>query len=220
MLRIFIGIDERQPVAYHVLVSSIQRRASRPVAITPLILNQLPIERRGLTSFTYSRYLVPYLCGYQGQGLFIDSDMLLLGDIAELFDDATGAAVDVVPFAGQFAFERPSVMLFDCAQCKSLTPEFIETNIPQDFATWTNNVGALSPDWNHLVGYAQPNPNAKLIHYTQGVPGYKECRDCEYAAEWFAEKQTMLEHCSWLEIMGNSVHAKPVLDNLRKKHDI
>ena len=216
MLRIFIGIDERQPVAYHVLVSSIQRRASKPVAITPLLLNQLPIKRQGLTTFTYSRYLVPYLCGYEGQALFIDSDMLLLGDVAEIFDAATGSSVDIVPFGGNFVFERPSVMLFNCAKCTSLTPELIETGIPQDFS-WAESIGHLPEDWNHLVGYSLPNPNAKLIHYTQGSPGYKECRDCEYSLEWFTEKEVMLNHCSWLEIMGNSVHAKPVLDNLRMK---
>ena len=216
MLRIFIGIDERQPIAYHVLVSSIQRRASKAVAITPLILEQLPMKRRGLTSFTYSRYLVPYLCNYEGQALFIDSDMLLLADIYELFNSQSGSSVDIVPFAGNFAFERPSVMLFNCAECRDLTPEYIETGTPQDFS-WAKSIGHLSSDWNHLVGYAPPNPNAKLIHYTQGVPGYKECRDCEYAQEWFDEKEVILNHCSWLEIMGNSVHAKPVLDKLRDR---
>ena len=215
MLKIFIGIDERQPVAYHVLVSSIQRLASRAVAITPLLLHQLPITRRGLTSFTYSRYLVPYLCGYQGQAVFMDSDTLLIGDISELFASATGCSVDVVPFAGEFAFERPSVMLFNNEKCKRLTPELIETGIPQDLS-WAEDVGHLSPDWNHLVGYAPSNPSAKLIHYTQGVPGYKECRDCEYSQEWFDEKEFMLSHCSWLEIMGQSVHAKPVLNRLQE----
>lgn len=215
MLRIFIGLDPRQPVAYHVLCSSIQRLSSKPVAITPLILNQLPLERRGLTEFTFSRYLVPYLCNYEGQGLFIDSDMLLLDDIAKLFDSATGAAVDIVQFAGKFQFERPSVMLFNNEKCKSLTPEYIETGNPQSF-DWAESVGTLSPDWNHLVGYSLPNPSAKLIHYTQGVPGYKECRMCEYADEWFAEKDLMLSHCSWLEIMGESVHARPVIDRLKE----
>lgn len=215
MLRVFIGIDPRQPVAYHVLVSSIQRLSSRPVAITPLILNQLPIKRRGLTDFTFSRYLVPYLCNYEGQALFIDSDMLLLDDIAKLFDSATGASVDVVPFVGKFTFERPSVMLFNNEKCKDLTPELIETGDPQSFS-WAESVGDLHHDWNHLVGYSLPNPQAKLIHYTQGVPGYKECRMCEYADEWFHEKEIMLNHCSWLEIMGESVHARPVLDRLKE----
>lgn len=214
MLKIFIGIDERQLVAYHVLVSSIQRLSSKPVAITPLILSQLPISRRGTTDFTFSRYLVPYLCNFEGQALFIDSDTLVLGDVADLFNSATGASVDVVPFAGYFEFERPSVMLFNNARCLELTPEFISNGTPQNFNSWAEQIGHLSPDWNHLVGYADPNPNAKLIHYTQGVPGYKECRSCEYAGEWFNEKEIMLSHCSWLEIMGKTIHAKPVLARL------
>jgi hypothetical protein len=123
--------------------------------------------------------------------------------------------VDVVPFAGNFAFERPSVMLFNCAECRDLTPDLIETGTPQDFS-WAKSVGKLSALWNHLVGYAPYNPDAKLIHYTQGVPGYKECRRCDYAQEWYDEKEVMLSHCSWLEIMGNSVHAKPVLDRLKE----
>ena len=41
MIRIFIGYDQREAVAYHVLSHSIQRRASEPVAIAPLRLSQL-----------------------------------------------------------------------------------------------------------------------------------------------------------------------------------
>ena len=85
LLRIFIGIDKRQPVAYHVLCSSIQRRCSRPVSFTPLIIDQLPIDRVGLTDFTFARYLVPYLCNYEGKALFIDSDILLNSDINNSF---------------------------------------------------------------------------------------------------------------------------------------
>jgi hypothetical protein len=149
----------------------------------------------------------------------MDSDALLLGDVAELFESATGASVDVVPFTGPFSFERPSVMLFNNERCLKLTPEFISTDAPQNL-NWAEEVGALSPDWNHLVGYAPSNPNAKLIHYTQGVPGYKECRECEYASEWFKEREIMLSHCSWLEIMGKSVHAQPVLNRLNGIADV
>jgi lipopolysaccharide biosynthesis glycosyltransferase len=67
-----------------VLAHSIYKRASKPVSITPLVLSQLPIKRVGLTEFTYSRYLVPYLCGYEGLAIFMDADMLCLGDVHEL----------------------------------------------------------------------------------------------------------------------------------------
>lgn len=194
------------------------RRSSVPVSITPLILSQLPINRRGLTEFTYARYLVPYLCGYEGVGLFLDSDMLVRGDIAELFQYAD-AAVSVVPFAGKFEFERPSVMLFNCEKCKDLTPEFIdsEMNHPQAF-TWADSLGGLPQEWNFLVGYSdEAMEDVKLVHYTQGVPGYKECRNTIYAQDWFDEREAMLHSVSWLEIMGNSVHAKPVLDRLQRQ---
>ena len=78
MLKIFIGHDERQPVSTSVCLNSIYRRASKPVQITPLVLSQLPIDRSGLTPFTFSRFLVPWLCDYEGWALFMDCDFLIL----------------------------------------------------------------------------------------------------------------------------------------------
>src|SRR5688572_3980942 len=141
-LRVFIGFDPRQPVAYQVAAASITKHSSRPVSITPLILSQLPLKRRGLTEFTFSRFLVPYLCGYEGHALFVDADVLCLGDIAELPWDDDGASVYVVEHTSvqkgdktvDVRFERPSVMLFNCADCPRLTPEYIETGNPFQFS--------------------------------------------------------------------------------------
>src|SRR5678815_3365399 len=89
--RIFIGMDSREPTSYHVLAHSIIRRATRPVSITPIALNQLApwLYRRQRTpkestEFSFSRFLTPYLSGYQGTSLFLDSDMLALVDIWEI----------------------------------------------------------------------------------------------------------------------------------------
>ena len=84
-MRVYIGIDPRQPVAFNVLQWSITRRTSRPLAIVPLVLPTLPITRTGLTDFTYSRYLVPALSGFQGISVFLDADMLLQADICLLY---------------------------------------------------------------------------------------------------------------------------------------
>ena len=43
MLKVFIGLDERQPVAANVLSHSIIKRSSVPVSITQLKLSTLPI---------------------------------------------------------------------------------------------------------------------------------------------------------------------------------
>lgn len=211
MLRVFIGYDHRQPISLNVLASSIYTRASEPVAITPLVLPQLPILREGLTPFTYSRFLVPYLCNYKGWALFLDLDMIVLDDIAKLFqmkDDKYAVMVS----KNDLKFERASLMLFNCEKCHMLTPTFIETAPRLHDISWVPDelVGDLPREWNHLVGYDAPRENPKLIHYTQGVPAFKETQQSEHADKWFLEHQKMNLVKPWEELMGNSVHAAQV----------
>src|SRR3977135_2943008 len=98
MIRLFIGYDPREAVVFHACVNSVIRYASQPVAVTPLALNNLGsyIERHrdGSNQFTYSRFLVPHLVGWTGWALYMDGDMLLRTDIAELWNlrDETRAA--------------------------------------------------------------------------------------------------------------------------------
>lgn len=213
-MRIFIGVDPRQPVAYNVLQFSILRRASKPVSIIPLVLPQLPIKRRGLTDFTFTRYLPPSLCGYKGISLFLDADMLVVGDIHELSQFVTGEHAVYVA-THQKKFEWPSMMLFDNEKCQSLTPEFIddETSAPQSLE-WASSIGSIPPEWNVCVGYDNYREDAKLVHYTQGIPWFPECRNCDYASLWHAEHDAMNKSVSWLELMGKSVHAEHVLKRL------
>lgn len=204
-MRVFIGADPRQQVAVQVLAHSISWRASKPVSITPLVLHQLPIKRRGLTEFTFSRYLVPYLCDYRGIALFVDADMLVAGDVAELFDLKDDTAVQVVK--NKQRFEWPSLMLFDNAQCRQLTPEYIDSpqSSPQSLK-WAPSVGDLPPEWNHCVGYDTLNPEAKLIHYTKGIPCWPETKGCEHSDAWFKELQLCNSTVSHQELMGQSIH--------------
>ncbi|NQV56844.1 MAG: glycosyltransferase, partial [Rhodospirillales bacterium] len=80
-VRIFIGYDPREAVAYNVLCHSINARAGTPVAIEPLMLTQLGDlmwrDRHNLqsTDFSFSRFLTPYLCDFQGWAIFMDCDM-------------------------------------------------------------------------------------------------------------------------------------------------
>ena len=194
-MRVYIGVDPRTPVSYNVLQWSIVRRASRPVAIVPLVLPTLPISRAGLTDFTFSRFLPPALSGYQGKSVFLDADMLMLGDVSELFDLATDEhSVWVVK--NEKKFEWPSLMVFNNDQCRNLTPDFIEdeTNNPADF-TWAESVGELPAEWNFLVGYDQVGALPKLIHYNAGIPGFAETVSFDFSKEWINEKEAMNQNC-------------------------
>lgn len=204
-MRIFIGGDSRQPLAFNVLAHSIYARASIPVSITKLNIDTLPIKRRGLTEFTFSRYLVPWLCNYEGTALFMDADMLCLCDINEL-NFIPGYPIAVVK--NNERFEWPSLMLFNNALCKTLTPEFIETENPQKLNTWANDILELLPEYNHIVPYSGKNPNAKIVHFTQGIPCFDETKDCEFSKEWQEEHRRMNSTVSWHDIMGTSIHAQ------------
>lgn len=211
MLKIFIGYDDRQPLSYNVLQYSIISKSSVPVSITPLVIEQLPIERTGLTPFTFSRFLVPYLCDYKGWALFLDADIILNDDIDKLFDFCEDKYAVMVS-KNDIRFEWSSVMLFNCAKCKVLTPEFIETSNELHSLKWVSEsqIGSLPPEWNHLVGYDEKKENPSLIHYTQGMPVYRETSTCDYADLWRAEYSNSQHIAPWQMLMGNSVHAAEV----------
>lgn len=212
-LRLFIGFDKRQPIAYTAAAHSALLKCSLPLSITALNLPTLPAQRRGLTEFTFSRYLVPWLCDYEGYALFIDSDMLVLGDLAEMpwNHDAPVAWVphdrsELHP-EQSLKFERPSVMLFNNERCRALTPEFVQDGKPESQA-WATSWCNLDPAWNHLVGYDKPRPDAKIVHFTQGIPCFEETYDDEYAHEWRMFAQDSQSTVPWGEISGKSVHAQ------------
>lgn len=213
--RIFLGFDTRQAVAYTVLNTSIVTRASSPTTVMPLLQHQLPVKRKGLTGFTWTRFLVPYLCHYNGWGLFMDADMLVLDDIDNLFalrDESK--AVMVVK--NSLSFEWASLMLFNCGHPDNavLTPEYIEEAKGLHACQWTQNVGELPSQFNHLVGYDKPRADAKIVHFTQGIPYFPETAESEYAAQWNKELQVAGGSRPWAEVMGPSVHAKPVYERL------
>jgi hypothetical protein len=210
-MKIFIGTDPRQPVAWLVLANSIARHSSIPVEITPLVLSQLPITRRGLTAFTFSRFLVPYLCNFKGRALFLDADMVVTGDIAELANDLTDCKSSVRVNQNQQRFEWPSAMLFNCYNCQMLTPEYVQSpaNAMFDLAWADHGVGEFPQDWNYLVGYGGKSMDAKLYHYTRGIPIWKETTGENGTPQdkiWLAEAKVAVSSVSHAELMGNSVH--------------
>jgi len=217
-LKVFIGFDPRQPVAFQVCAQSIWEHASKPISITRLDLRTLPFTRSGLTSFTFSRFLVPYLSGFEGQSLFMDPDILVRGDIVELFDKAKGTTafnwdVAMVMHEDPRKFERASVMLFNNSKLRHMDPAFGMTHRMFDFA-WSEDQLPLDKEWNHLVGYDAPNPDAKIVHFTMGLPIWEETKGCEFAKEWWDTYKRMNSSVSFAELMGRSVHV-PHLEKLK-----
>lgn len=223
-LRCFIGYDSQEPIAYHVLAHSILRRATVPISVTPVALSQIcdvykrvrtPLES---TEFSISRFLVPYLSGYEGYSIFMDCDMLCLVDLKELAADTFGGrgadkAVYVVQhaytphssikFLGQLQVPYPrknwsSLMVFDNTRCRALVPQYVNqaSGLELHRFQWLQDdeIGSLRPHWNWLAGYydeASERTTPKIIHYTDGGPWHIGYENCPYADLWRAERDAL-----------------------------
>jgi hypothetical protein len=218
-ISVFIGYDPRETVAWHVLCHSLLARSSLPIRMIPLALGNLrqvfsrtrdPLQS---TDFAFSRFLVPSLCGYEGWAVFMDCDMLARDDIASLWAlrDERYAVMcvkhDHVPVedvkflnARQTRYAKKnwsSMMLFNNRMCEALTPAYVHSasGLELHQFKWLGDdskIGELPHGWNHLVGYDSYDPDASLVHYTDGGPYFHEYADCDYSQEWFAERQRML----------------------------
>lgn len=207
MLKVFIGYDKRESAAVWTLANSILKNASQPIHFTFLHLpsltkaNLMWRERdpKQSTDFTYSRFLVPYLCDYKGKAIFMDADMVLCPgvDIAEALDylpmDCDVAVVqhDYKPanaskFGGAVQTTYPmklwsSFMVFNCytSKCRNLTPKYINeaTGAELHQFQWSHpkRIAALPEEWNWIPGHSKGEP--KIIHYTEGAPVWKAYRD-------------------------------------------
>ena len=187
--RVYIGWDRREPIAYDVACYSLERRASIPVEVTPIKLDELvargmywrDVDPKASTEFTYSRFLTPALAGFRGWALFCDCDFLWLGDIGGLADYAKGDKAvycvqhDYMPKethkmdgAVQSAYPRKnwsSLMLFNCdhPSVKRLTPEVVnsESGAYLHRMQWLadEDIGSLPVAWNWLEGWNQKPRN-------------------------------------------------------------
>ena len=224
MLRLFLGFDRLEPVVYHVCSHSILRRSSIPVSITPLNKDSFsgffsrPRGQYDSTDFAITRFLVPFLCDFEGFAVFMDGDMVCLGDVVELVRymtlmDKYNYAVRVVKHDYspkedtkclgnlQTKYSRKnwsSVMVFNNALCTKLTPEYVEKapglELHQFGWCKEEQVAGMPKEWNYLVGVYPKADEVKLLHYTEGTPCFKEYKDCEYAQVWKGEYEDMISH--------------------------
>ena len=216
MVRVFIGYDPVEAGTFYTLAHSIHTRSSMPVSITPVSLKNLEgiltRDRNPLQSndFSFSRFLVPWMCNYEGWAIFLDCDQLFKDDIAKLWAQRDHHSIKVVKhrhipveekkYLGnvQTKYSRKnwsSVMLMNCEKCQILTPEFVNEadglHLHQFRWLEDNEIGELPKQWNHLVGYDKYNPDVSNIHYTTGGPYFKSYRNCDYNIDWFNEKEKM-----------------------------
>lgn len=222
-LRVFVGFDSREPITFAVAFHSILRHAIRPLQVTPLVqqaLRETKIYTRDrrpneATEFSLTRFLCPFLCGFEGWSLFVDSDILARTDVNDIMlypmaDPGKAVYVcqheytprAVTKFDGHEQTTYPkknwsSVMLFNNEKCMALMPEYVNkaSGLELHRFQWTKEemVGKLPLEWNHLVGEYPKNDSAKILHFTEGAPCFPDYADCDHADVWWDEFHAMLK---------------------------
>ena len=189
-IRIFVGTDETQTVAARVLEYTIRQHASRPVEIVYLDSVKVPLPRdpknRPRTGFSFKRFAIPSLCNYRGKAIYLDSDMIVFEDIAELWDTPMDTKSilctwqDAPPEAWRdhesFQTGRQmSVMLMDCSRLHWDPVEIIRgldeqhytySELMFDFCIVPSSeiAATLPAQWNSLENFERGI--TKLLHYT------------------------------------------------------
>ena len=212
-LNIAIGFDSRETLAYHIACNSIISKASVPVSIMPIKrsllkgLHSRPLDHKQSNEFSFTRFLTPYLYNYKGYSIFMDSDMLVRCDLTDIFtyinpeNYVSVVKHDYIPKDDikylnnkQYKYQKKnwsSVMVFNNEKCTALTPEYVNSASGLDLHQfkWLPDdslIGSLPFEFNHLVSEYEANQDAKIVHYTIGIPEWY--KGCEYADEWHIEK--------------------------------
>jgi hypothetical protein len=207
VIRIFTGYDKREALGWQVFCRSLIEQSSQQVSITPIGGQQWD----GTNAFTYSRFLVPRMCKYDGWALFVDgADMLCRADIAELWALRDPRyAVQVVKHDYKTKHPRKylstpmeannedyprknwsSVVLFNCGHPRNhfltgdiLTDKPCPPSMLHRFSWLSDDmIGELPPEWNVLIG--EQETDAKIAHFTLGIPSFYDYRNSRYADEW------------------------------------
>ncbi len=219
---VFIGYDPLDDASAKICASSIRRRTGmKNLKIFPIIRDQLlaydlctrPIDPKGSTQFSITRFMTPILMNHSGVAIFFDCDMIITRDIQEMFDlfDPTFAVQvpkhDYSPkttgkMGGlpQTVYPRKqwsATVIYNCAHPsnRALTKEVVETGAPKFLHRfqWLKDeeIGGIPLEYNFLVEEQEmPDSLPFNIHHTLGGPIFRERQNVDYAEFWKEEFQT------------------------------
>ncbi|MGE4232439.1 MAG: glycosyl transferase [Bacteriovoracia bacterium] len=178
--------------------NSIEKNNEAPVS-APL---SLKAKYHNITEFSLYRFLIPQLCGQEGLGVWLDSDMICLCDIRELFEVplngkqfiARAEAYNDSAYASKGSWGL-SVMLIDCAKTKFSLDEYIqemETGL-YSYADLLGmreaflskhpfDIGPLESKWNEFDYF---DSSTKLIHYTDLYTQPWKYKNHPYGDLWY-----------------------------------
>lgn len=228
-MKIFIGWDSREDIAYQVAKKSIEDLASGPVEIIPLKQHELrdqglywrEIDKLAATEFTFTRFLIPELCDYDEWALFIDCDFVALDDVKKLFsqkDDKYAvmcAQHDYTPKEGvkmdgqqQTIYPRKnwsSMMLINCSHPsnKKVTKELV--NDPEITGAYLHRYSWLD---DSEIGELSHEWNWLVGWYQEPQDGHPRFLHYTEGGPWFDNYQDCEYANEWYKVERKYLYTK------------
>ncbi|HSW14709.1 MAG TPA: glycosyltransferase [Solimonas sp.] len=180
-VQVFVAATEDQMLSVEVLAHSIRRHSTMPVVVTPLHRTgiEVPIPRdpknQARTPFSFQRFLIPQVRGYQGRAIYFDSDMQVFSDIRALWTLPLDGA-QLLAVGDTQNPDRPpqfSVMLLDCAALDWKLQDIVRQldsgeldyeRLMRNMAVAPRVSPTIPPQWNSLEHYEAGSTS--LLHYT------------------------------------------------------
>jgi lipopolysaccharide biosynthesis glycosyltransferase len=216
-IRVYVGVDRSQLLAVPVLEYSIKRHTTAKVEVIPMLDLPVPTPadpRNGQrTGFSFSRFCIPNMAGYQGKAIYMDADMLVFRDIRELWEIPFDGAKIVIQQEVKFQDETTqkagapktrkkqcAVMLLDCARLDWDVARIVRgmDEGQYDYEQLMYEMCILDEsevkygvpfEWNSLEHW---DANTRLIHYTDVYTQPWTAVGNANAYLWFAEVRHML----------------------------
>lgn len=185
-IRIFVGCADRNAdlEAQAALEWSLRKHTTRDLAIVWMQdRTGTPWSgwnrERWTTPFSGFRWSIPEICGFRGEAIYTDSDVLFLADIGELWDQVIAPGKTVIAI-GQAHGQRYCVSKWNCEAARDHIPPLATLRkdpqshraLMQYFAQHQNLVQQFSGgNWNclDLEPFNLGVQGTKAVHFT-GIP--------------------------------------------------
>jgi hypothetical protein len=218
VIRVYVGVDRSQFLAVSVLEYSIKRHTSAKVEVIPMLDLPVPVPRDPRngqrTGFSYSRFCIPKLAGYNGKAIYMDADMMVFRDIQELWNIPFDGAKVIIQQelksneqitnkvgAPKKRIKQCAVMLLDCEQL-DWDIETIVAGFDHELYNYDQLMYELCIlreeeikygipfEWNSLEHW---DKNIRLLHYTDVYTQPWTSVGNKFGHLWFDEVRRMIK---------------------------
>lgn len=170
VIRICIGTEPKMRIPEKVLMYTIRKNTSRPVAFFRMLGPFWDDAPTGVTGFSFRRWMIPEFFDHKGFAIYLDADQIVLDDIAKLwtFKDLITSHVWCA-----YKGKRPltSVLLINCSMCRTwkgiparLKNKELSRREVMHGKWFHPRPGDVGYEWNHVDLY-KPG-ETKLLHYS------------------------------------------------------